>query len=193
MSRAWMPLYIGDYVADTQHLTTVQHGAYMLLIMHYWQHGPLPLDDATLRRITKLDDQGWRRNRQAVLAFFHEGSWPADSLHGMKASAKQLLSKCLRHKRLDDEREKAEIIRTKRQIAGQIGGRWPRGKANGYDHNHQANAKRMGTQSQSHIESYLPSSEPRAVEKLQEGSREGSKGRASPSLAEIVQRKGWVS
>jgi uncharacterized protein YdaU (DUF1376 family) len=73
MARPWMPLYIGDYIADTRHLRTVQHGAYLLLMMHYWARGSLPDNDGQLARITGLPLKEWLRHRPVLQALFRDG------------------------------------------------------------------------------------------------------------------------
>jgi uncharacterized protein YdaU (DUF1376 family) len=71
MAVPFMPLYVADYMADTAHLTTVEHGAYLLLIMTYWQRGEaLPDDDKKLARIVGLQGRNWKRVRQEIEPFF---------------------------------------------------------------------------------------------------------------------------
>jgi uncharacterized protein YdaU (DUF1376 family) len=101
MGRAWMPLYVGDYLRDTRDLNTLQHGAYLLLIMHYWQHDALPTDDARLAAITGLSVAQWRRVREPVEAKFAEG-W--------------------KHKRIEAELAKLDRAVTQRRLAGRNGG-----------------------------------------------------------------------
>lgn len=68
----WMPVFIGDYLSDTLHLTTEQHGAYLLLLFAYWKRRkPLPNDDAYLANVTKLSLDAWS-NARAVLEEFFE-------------------------------------------------------------------------------------------------------------------------
>jgi uncharacterized protein YdaU (DUF1376 family) len=101
MGRAWMPLYVGDYLRDTRDLNTLQHGAYLLLIMHYWQHDALPGDDARLAAITGLSVAQWRRIREPVQAKFSDG-W--------------------RHKRIEAEIAKTDRALMQRRAAGRNGG-----------------------------------------------------------------------
>jgi uncharacterized protein YdaU (DUF1376 family) len=101
MNRPWMPLYVGDYLGDTGHLTTAQHGAYLLLMMHYWRKGELPDDDRQLSKITKLPLRTWCEYRPTLQDFFYEG-W--------------------KHKRIDAELQKMLYVSQKRAIAGQKGG-----------------------------------------------------------------------
>lgn len=65
-----MPLYVADYRADTAHLSAAQHGAYLLLIMHYWTTGGLPVADDALARISCMTTAEWRKSRSVVAAFF---------------------------------------------------------------------------------------------------------------------------
>ena len=101
MGRAWMPLYVGDYLRDTRDLNTLQHGAYLLLIMHYWQHDALPADDARLAAITGLSVAQWRRIREPVQAKFSDG-W--------------------RHRRIEAELVKVDRAVMQRRLAGHRGG-----------------------------------------------------------------------
>jgi uncharacterized protein YdaU (DUF1376 family) len=65
-----MPLYIADYLADTTHLSAMESGAYLHLIMNYWQNGGLPNDDRQLSRIAKLTDREWRKLKPTLQSFF---------------------------------------------------------------------------------------------------------------------------
>lgn len=59
-SLPYMPLYIGDYLSDTAHLTTLEHGAYILLIMNYWQRAkPLDNSNGRLANVARLSNQDW--------------------------------------------------------------------------------------------------------------------------------------
>lgn len=81
-----MPLYVADYLAGTAHLSAAEHGAYMLLIMHYWSKGGLPEDEESIRRITRLTPRQWSQSRDVLRSFFCD-QW--------------------RHKRIDEELGKA--------------------------------------------------------------------------------------
>src|SRR5947209_11864397 len=73
--RPFMQLDWAAYLGDTRHLTTVQHGAYLLLIAHYWQHRGLPADERALAQIAGLTPDEWARERDILHALFRLGGW----------------------------------------------------------------------------------------------------------------------
>jgi uncharacterized protein YdaU (DUF1376 family) len=97
----WMPIYIGDYLADTGHLTTTQHGAYLLLLMHYWRKRELPTEDKQLAAIAKLPLRIWLDSKETIQDFFYDG-W--------------------KHKRIEAELQTRREVAEKRAAAGYKGG-----------------------------------------------------------------------
>lgn len=70
-SRPYLPFYCADYLADTIHLSTVEHGAYFLLLMAYWQTGkPLPNDDQILASICRVSPYLFKKIKKNLLNFF---------------------------------------------------------------------------------------------------------------------------
>jgi uncharacterized protein YdaU (DUF1376 family) len=92
----WMPLNINDYLSDTNHLTLIEHGAYVLLICRYWKDGGLPADERMIARYSRMTPEQWAESRDVLAAFFDEG-W--------------------RHNRIDRELQKAREIMEKRAAA----------------------------------------------------------------------------
>lgn len=66
------PLWTDAYLADTQHLTTEEHGAYVLLLIQAWRAADcsLPDDDTLLARHAGLSAQKWRSVKPIVMAFW---------------------------------------------------------------------------------------------------------------------------
>ena len=101
VSPIWMPLYVADYLADTRHLSTVEHGAYLLLIMHAWMsNGELPQDEKRLARIAGLSLAEWEEAADEVLQFFYDAGG------------------CWRSERIDKELERAQALIDQRREAG---------------------------------------------------------------------------
>lgn len=101
----YMQLYVADYLGDTRHLTTEQHGAYLLLLMAMWRAGgSLPNDQRKLARMTGLTAARWGKIASDVVAFF-------DVANGV-----------MTHRRVQKELEKASQTSDHRRESGARGG-----------------------------------------------------------------------
>jgi len=99
---SFMPLFIGDYLADTMRLTRDQHGGYLLLIMDYWRSGEAPPDDDDiLATITKSTPSEWKKLRAVLAKFFTigDGLWKHKRIEiEMQKAAENYASKVERAK-----------------------------------------------------------------------------------------------
>lgn len=67
----YMQLYIADYLADTMHLSTEEHGAYLLLMFNYWQTGR-PIPKNRLAKIARLSNDRWIAVESSLKEFFND-------------------------------------------------------------------------------------------------------------------------
>lgn len=94
-----MPFWTDAYLADTPHLTTEEHGAYLLLLFQAWRSPDCSLadDDEMLARQVGATPAKWRTMKPIVMAF-----WTLDKRR-----------KRWVQKRLKIEREKATAKKAK--------------------------------------------------------------------------------
>lgn len=102
MNPPKMPIHIGDYHRDTGHLRAPEHGAYLLLMFHYWSTGGLPDNDDHLATIARLSRGEWKKMKPTLQAFFKDG-W--------------------KHGRIDYDLDKARNISEAAREAGKASGR----------------------------------------------------------------------
>ena len=79
----YMQLYVADYLADTAHLTIEEHGAYLMLIMNYWQRGkPLNNVNGRLATVLRVSNDRWISLETTLAEFFQiEGDiWHHDRI-----------------------------------------------------------------------------------------------------------------
>lgn len=101
-----MLLWTDSYLGDTSHLTTVEHGAYLLILMSMWRAGgTLPNDETRLARTARLGLDKWRKIAPTIMAFLSVD-------HDL-----------VTQKRLKLELEIATGKREKLEQAGRLGGR----------------------------------------------------------------------
>ena len=82
---AAIPLFADAYLADTMHLSTEEHGAYLLMLMAAWRYDDcsLPSDDKKLARVVGLSPRRWGQIKDTLLEFwtldgdriFHTARW----------------------------------------------------------------------------------------------------------------------
>jgi len=105
MARPWYSFYPADYGRDTGHLTLVEHGAYRVLMDHYYAHeAPLPANVARLFRLCRAKSEDEKKAVRFVLKEFF-----AKEADGY------------RHKRIEAEIAKAGEISAKASAAARIG------------------------------------------------------------------------
>jgi uncharacterized protein YdaU (DUF1376 family) len=104
-----MPLFWGDFLANTMHLSAQEAGAYLFLIAHAWEHdGTIPAERTRLACIAHVRESHWTRIWKALEPFFE----PLHCSLGVVITGYS-------HKRVRDELLRLGKISNKRKAAAE--------------------------------------------------------------------------
>lgn len=94
-----MPLWTGDYLADTQDLSAEEHGVYMLLLMAQWRSPDctLPDDDQRLSRMAKVGLKKWRKLRPRVMEILYSRDGIPEQAHNLRPEVAARFIEIQRH------------------------------------------------------------------------------------------------
>lgn len=110
----WLPIYVGDYLADTMHLTTEQHGAYFLLIMAYWRNrGALP--ESRIQGIVNINGNSWTIAEALLKEYFDTTTYPGKWYH--KRIEEELKKAFIRKQAAENRGKKGSDVRWKDKTA----------------------------------------------------------------------------
>src|SRR5262245_57101512 len=123
-----MPLFWGDFLANTMHLSAQEIGAYLLLIAHLWENrGVVETDIGSLRRISRVRSDHWPRVWERLFPFFvveqsgslysvsharvlHEVLRAGEISRKRKAAALQMHSKCIAHAHANADAKRLQTV-----------------------------------------------------------------------------------
>lgn len=98
-----LPLWTDAYLADTRHLSTLEHGAYLLLLMEAWRRPScsLPDNDVMLERLAGLSENQWATVQDTIMSF-----WKYDGRSKTWTQKRLLEQRDFMRKRSESQREK---------------------------------------------------------------------------------------
>jgi len=80
MKYQFMPMFWGDLFANTLHLSTLEMGAYILLIGHAWEH-KAKIAVVDLQRVARVSNFQWHKVRPRLSQFFDTVTDPNNWIH----------------------------------------------------------------------------------------------------------------
>jgi len=96
MKYQFMPMFWGDFFANTLHLSAQELGAYTALIGHAWEHdGNISVED--VQRVSRVSNRHWPKVRLRMTPFFNTSKvlnyWHHERVHAELTKAAEISNK----------------------------------------------------------------------------------------------------